>query len=308
MKLLLLLAAIVCSSATANSIVKETSYLWNGIKSQVTKFEHEFETFFQKNKNLSEDKIHKSPKVFAVLVAGSNGFYNYRHQADVCHAYQVLRKNGVPAENIITMMYDDIANHTENPTKGIIINEPNGENVYAGLIKDYVGEDVTPENFLKIISGDAKSMKGIGSGRVLQTGPDDHIFINFVDHGAPGLLAFPSSELHARALQDTLLDMYHQNRYGKLVMYIEACESGSMFEDLLPENLNIFVTTASNPHEHSFACYYDEDRGTYLGDVYSVMWMQDSEKEDLAKETLFKQFSIVRKETTTSHVQVKIVQ
>jgi len=86
-------------------------------------------------------------------------------------------------------------------------------------------------------------------------------------------------------------------------MYIEACESGSMFEDLLPENLNIFVTTASNPHEHSFACYYDEDRGTYLGDVYSVMWMQDSEKEDLAKETLFKQFSIVRKETTTSHVQ-----
>jgi len=83
MKLLLLLAAIVCSSATANSIVKETSYLWNGIKSQVTKFEHEFETFFQKNKNLSEDKIHKSPKVFAVLVAGSNGFYNYRHQVSL---------------------------------------------------------------------------------------------------------------------------------------------------------------------------------------------------------------------------------
>jgi len=38
------------------------------------------------------------------------------------------------------------------------------------------------------------------------------------------------------------------------------------------------------------------------------MWMQDSEKEDLAKETLFKQFSIVRKETTTSHAQVKRVQ
>lgn len=27
-----------------------------------------------------------------------------------------------------------------NPTKGVIINEPDGENVYAGLIKDYVGE------------------------------------------------------------------------------------------------------------------------------------------------------------------------
>lgn len=24
---------------------------------------------------------------WAVIVAGSNGFWNYRHQADVCHAY-----------------------------------------------------------------------------------------------------------------------------------------------------------------------------------------------------------------------------
>lgn len=24
---------------------------------------------------------------YAVLVAGSNGFWNYRHQSDICHAY-----------------------------------------------------------------------------------------------------------------------------------------------------------------------------------------------------------------------------
>jgi legumain len=47
---------------------------------------------------------------WAVLVAGSNGFWNYRHQADICHAYQVLVKNGFPADNIILMAYDDIAN------------------------------------------------------------------------------------------------------------------------------------------------------------------------------------------------------
>ena len=34
-------------------------------------------------------------------------------QADVCHAYQILIKNGVPAENIITMMVDDIAHSPE---------------------------------------------------------------------------------------------------------------------------------------------------------------------------------------------------
>ena len=50
---------------------------------------------------------------WAVLVAGSNSWINYRHQADVCHAYQVLHKNGIPDSNIIVMMYDDLANNVE---------------------------------------------------------------------------------------------------------------------------------------------------------------------------------------------------
>jgi legumain len=49
---------------------------------------------------------------WALLVAGSNGWYNYRHQSDVCHAYQILHKNGIPDSNIVVMMYDDLA---QNP-------------------------------------------------------------------------------------------------------------------------------------------------------------------------------------------------
>ena len=33
---------------------------------------------------------------WAVLVAGSQGWDNYRHQADVCHAFHLLRSRGVP--------------------------------------------------------------------------------------------------------------------------------------------------------------------------------------------------------------------
>ena len=47
---------------------------------------------------------------WAVLVAGSNQYYNYRHQADTCHAYQILKKNGIPEDHIIHLAYDDIAN------------------------------------------------------------------------------------------------------------------------------------------------------------------------------------------------------
>ncbi len=50
---------------------------------------------------------------WALLVAGSNGWYNYRHQSDVCHAYQILHKNGIPDSNIVVMMYDDLAKNTQ---------------------------------------------------------------------------------------------------------------------------------------------------------------------------------------------------
>src|SRR5665648_218721 len=90
---------------------------------------------------------------WAVLVAGSNTYYNYRHQADVCHAYQILHENGVPDSNIIVMMYDDIAFNAQNPYPGVIINEPGGRNVYDGVPKDYIGKHVSPENFLAVLKG-----------------------------------------------------------------------------------------------------------------------------------------------------------
>ena len=33
-------------------------------------------------------------------------------KADACHAYQILHKNGIPDENIVVMMYDDIAHNS----------------------------------------------------------------------------------------------------------------------------------------------------------------------------------------------------
>ncbi|KAI5430481.1 hypothetical protein KIW84_034893, partial [Lathyrus oleraceus] len=78
---------------------------------------------------------HSEPTKWALLVAGSNGYENYRHQADVCHAYQILKKGGLKDENIIVFMYDDIALHPDNPRRGVIINHPNGSDVYHGVPK-----------------------------------------------------------------------------------------------------------------------------------------------------------------------------
>jgi legumain len=71
--------------------------------------------------------------------------------------------------------------------------------------------------------------------------------------------------------------MHDNNRYAKMVFYIEACEAGSMFHKILPDNINVYATTATDHLVSSWACYYDLNRNAYLGDEYSVAWMECEE-------------------------------
>ncbi|KAL6850392.1 hypothetical protein ACP4OV_021019 [Aristida adscensionis] len=113
---------------------------------------------------------------WAVLVAGSNGFENYRHKADMCHTYQILRKGGLKEENIVVFMYDDMAYNTQNP----------GKDVYHGVPKlvnkDYTGDQVTTNNFYVVLMGNRSALTG-GSRKVIDSKPNDHIFIFYSDHG-----------------------------------------------------------------------------------------------------------------------------
>lgn len=233
---------------------------------------------------------------WAVLVAGSNTYYNYRHQADVCHAYQILSSHGISDDHIIVFMYDDIAYNKDNPFPGNIINRPDGPNVYPGVPKDYTGDLVTPQNFLNCLLGKSTV------GKNLQSTSEDNVFIYLADHGAPGLFAFPNEVLYVKDFSDTLIQMGKENRYKNLVIYMEACESGSMFSSWLKEDTDIYATSASTPYESSYACYFDSSRNTYLGDVYSVNWLENADSSNFSLETIFKQFVIDRQETNTSTV------
>lgn len=247
----------------------------------------------------------------AVIVAGSNGYWNYRHQADAFHAYQILIKNGMPAENIILFAYDDVANNSENPFRGKVFNKPDpkgkGVDVYEGVKIDYKGKDVNPENFLAVLEGDAAKVKGKGTGRVLKSGENDLVFINFADHGATGLIAFPSGELYADDLIKTFKTMNEKKMYKQLVFYLEACESGSMFDKILPDNIRVYASSAANPYESSWGCYCGseaiidgQDIGSCLGDLYSVVWMEDSDLQT-PKESIESQFGVILKKVDKSH-------
>lgn len=219
---------------------------------------------------------------WALLAAGSNTYNNYRHQSDLCHAYQILVSKGFSKDRIITMAYDDIANNAANPFPGQIFNTPSptapGVDVYNGCNLDYTGASVTAANFQSLLIGNGTTG---GNGRTLDTGPDDHLTVLYFDHGAPGLIQFPAGDaMHAVEFQATLKSMHESNRYGKMVVYIEACNSGSMMADL-PADMNIYGVTAVPADYPSLGTYCGYDAtingtaiGSCLGDLFSVFYMK----------------------------------
>eukprot|EP00929_Paragymnodinium_shiwhaense_P005811 TRINITY_DN1081_c0_g4_i1.p2 TRINITY_DN1081_c0_g4~~TRINITY_DN1081_c0_g4_i1.p2 ORF type:complete len:463 (+),score=162.86 TRINITY_DN1081_c0_g4_i1:90-1478(+) len=245
---------------------------------------------------------------WAVIAAGSSGFMNYRHQADACHAYHTLINAGVPAEQIILMMQDDVANSEENPFPGQLFNKPgdDAKDVYAGCKVDYKGSQVTAQLFMDVLTGNADGTpKG---GKVLKSGPSNRVFLNFVDHGGVNIIAFPNGPvLHNTELQTTLDTMREKKMFKEVLFYMEACESGSMFPKL-STSTDIYAVTAANGQESSWGFYCSPDDkvkgksiGSCLGDLFSISWMEDTDAKG-GSETIKDQVAAVTKRTSKSHV------
>lgn len=136
------------------------------------------------------------------------------------------------------------------------------------------------------------------------SGPNDYVFVYFADHGAPGIVAFPDEmvssplvspallplslslvfppfcplsllhahfhslplllQLSAKKWNDAIMKMHQQQKYKQMVIYVESCESGSMFNTLLPDNINGEHSMVHWAHVHT--------PSTQLSIPYQYMW------------------------------------
>ena len=163
---------------------------------------------------------------------------------------------------------------------------------------------MTPEVFQAVMEGDAAAVSGLGNGKVLKSNENSKVFLFFSDHGGVGLIAFPNKYLYADKFNTIINNMYSKKLYKEMVLYIEACESGSMFENILKDDINVYAVTAANSKESSWGTYcppQDKVNGksmrTCLGDLFSVNWMENADEVEMDAETLEEQFDIIKTKT-----------
>lgn len=241
---------------------------------------------------------------WAVIIAGSNSWYNYRHQSNVAHQYQIYLDYGVKPENIIVFDYDDIPQYEANPFPGELYNLPgdDAKDYYKNLVIDYRGKEITKQTLFNVLLGVED-----GSGKkVLKSTSEDNVFINYYDHGAPNLICLINERISSDELQDVLMLMHKKQMYKKLVFYLEACDSATMMEGF-PDTLGIYVVTSTDSAVSGWACFCPPEEvvhgvhiGACLSEEYGHAFMEDMDLNG-GKDTFQQQFEYIYNGMKKSH-------
>ena len=236
--------------------------------------------------------------LWAVIVATSAEWENYRHQADALAVYNLLKSNGVDDDKIILFLIDDISNNEENAMKGNVHHTVGGNNLRQNAVIDYSGEQVTVESLKNVMLGN----KAPGISNVLQTNKNSNILFYIVNHGGNGIIPFQyGGGLKAEELGEIVEYMYQEEKYRQMLIMIEVCFSESMALNI--ETPGVVVLASASKTESSFGANYDSGIRAWLADdfTYQVISVL-SRGQDLSISDLY---TSVYQRVAGSHVRLK---
>ena len=220
---------------------------------------------------------------FALIVAPRTPYVDYGVPSESCRLYNDLIKGGMKEENIILMSSKVIANHPSNPFPGQLFTDdsPDAPGVdYAQNCLDHI--DYDESNFrgaflLNLMTGDVdgvRKLTGIENPKVLNSGPDDEVMIYFTSHGMKNEIVVGDSYIVKNDFYWAIHCMHDDQKFKHLLIFLETCYSGSMFEGLTLDD-GIFVITAADNNHESYESHCPPDDvvdGKAIGACLSCLW------------------------------------
>lgn len=240
-------------------------------------------------------------KRWALLIATSTGWDNYRHQADVLNIYQQLKSAGYDDDHILLIMEDDLANNSANPKKGVLYSRMDGVNIYKDVEVDYHISDLQPADFKEILLGHRSARLP----QVLESDADDNVFVFWSGHGSPGYLVFGNSKISREQIEDCLTEMEKVGNYRQSIWFVESCYSGSVAKAADNHN-HIIAFTAAGEDESSKGDEYNPNWKVWMSNRFSAT-LQDCMKSN-PKMALSELYYRLFQSTVGSHVHVYGIQ
>ena len=193
---------------------------------------------------------------WALLIAASKGWANYRFQADVFAMYQLLRQHGYDDDHIVLICQDDVARHKNNPYQNALYVSESGPNVYNQSAIDYCLDSLSVNDISDILHGNYSERLP----QVIDATGSDNVFIFWSGHGLPGSMDFGGTQTMT---YPKMKDILQGTPHRKMLFAIEACYSGGLGQYCQGLPGTVFIT-ASTPYEASHADGWSETIGVYL--------------------------------------------
>lgn len=242
---------------------------------------------------------------WALLVQGSSGWENYRHQADVLNVYQMLKAQGWDDDHIILIISNDIAYNPKNIFPGEVATSTYGDNLYRDATVDYASDTLTVNDIKDVMLGKRSEHLPV----VLDTDDQSNVLVFWSGHGclkytrkSDGFVWRDKEIFSDSEFRETLVSMNTQGRYRKMLMLLEPCYSRVMATQAnnIPGILS-FASAAAN--ESSFADFHSAELGTWMSDRFSNNLVNTlSEKPDQTYKELYE---YLYTHTLGSHVYVE---
>lgn len=235
----------------------------------------------------------------AVLICGSEGWYNYRHQADLLYVYNTLKANKFSDDDIILIMRDDIANHPKNPYKGVIRVSEDGENLYKDVVIDYRADTLDVKDIEDILTGN----KTERLSTVLESTETDNVLLYWTGHGTNKSFSWleTGQKFTDVQMRETVWKMYENMMYQSMLIFAEPCYSGSVLK-AIEEIPLVLGFSAADDNESSFADNYSNELGVWMCDRFTFNLIRIFAENPYID--LLNTYRMLNTSTVGSHVQI----
>jgi len=207
---------------------------------------------------------------WVVIVGASRFWYNYRHESNVLAIYKTVKQLGVPDSRIILMISEGFACNPRNIYPGRVYSTSDLDtaiDVYGDDVEvDYRGYEVTPENFIRLLTGRHDS--SVPRSKRLLSDENSNVFLYMTGHGGEGFLKFQDSEIiSSEELGDSVTQMAQRGRFKEMLTMFDTCHAESLCDGLVADS--IICMTSAHRKEDSYAIDRSTRMGLYMIDAWT---------------------------------------
>ncbi|KNE62032.1 hypothetical protein AMAG_07290 [Allomyces macrogynus ATCC 38327] len=218
---------------------------------------------------------------WAVLVCTSRYWFNYRHVANTLSMYRTVKRLGIPDDQILLLLADDMACNPRNNRPASVINNADDKlDLYGDTVEvDYRGYEVTVENFMRLLTD--RMPEHTPRSKRLLTDEKSRILVFMTGHGGDEFLKFQDKEeLGAQDLADAFAQMWEKRRYKEVLFMVDTCQANTLYSRISAPN--VVAVGSSAKDESSYSHHMDMDLGVSVIDRFTYANLEALESVHLA--------------------------